>query len=106
MADFISAGFSPILITNLTMVPIKIQCECGQRYAFEIEPVNGRMPSAVTCPSCGADGTAAANVAIAQSQQQAAAPAATGATLRVSTLAQPSHAGISVAPGRPAPRRP
>lgn len=46
------------------MVPIKIECECGQRYAFEVQPINGKMPFAVTCPCCGADGTAAANESI------------------------------------------
>jgi len=49
------------------MITVKIQCACGQRYAFEVEAVGGRMPSAVACPVCGADGTAAANAAIAQS---------------------------------------
>jgi hypothetical protein len=43
------------------MVPVKIECDCGQHYAFDVEPVNGRMPSAIACPGCGADGTAAAN---------------------------------------------
>ena len=48
------------------MVPIKIQCDCGQKYAFDVEPVNGRMPSAIVCPTCGADGTTAANESIAR----------------------------------------
>jgi hypothetical protein len=48
------------------MIPIKIQCACGQRYAFDVEPVAGRMPGAVCCPICGADGTTAANTALAQ----------------------------------------
>jgi hypothetical protein len=58
------------------MIPIKIQCGCGQRYAFDVEPVNGRMSSAVACPVCGVDGTAAANEMIAQTfaAQPAAAP--------------------------------
>lgn len=47
------------------MIPVKIQCGCGQRYAFDIEPVCGRMTSSVTCPVCGADGTTAANEVIA-----------------------------------------
>ena len=46
------------------MVPVKIECDCGQHYVFEVEPVNGCMPSAIACPGCGADGTAAANAAI------------------------------------------
>jgi hypothetical protein len=49
------------------MIPVKIQCGCGQRYTFEVEPVNGRMATTVACPACGADGTAAANEFIAQS---------------------------------------
>jgi hypothetical protein len=48
------------------MVPVKIQCDCGQSYAFDVEPANGRMPSPVACPGCGADGTAAANEFISQ----------------------------------------
>jgi hypothetical protein len=47
------------------MIPVKIQCGCGQRYAFDIEPFCGRMPSSVTCPVCGADGTGAADEVIA-----------------------------------------
>jgi hypothetical protein len=48
------------------MIPIKIQCGCGQKYAFEVEPFRGRMPQRVECPACGADGTTAANQAIAE----------------------------------------
>ncbi len=48
------------------MVPVKIECDCGQNYAFDVEPANGKMPAAVNCPSCGADGTAAANEYISQ----------------------------------------
>jgi hypothetical protein len=45
---------------------VKVQCSCGQNYAFEVEPVAGRMPTRVACPACGADGTDAANASIAQ----------------------------------------
>lgn len=48
------------------MIPVKIQCVCGQRYSFDVDPVNGHMASAVVCPVCGADGTAAANEIIAR----------------------------------------
>lgn len=47
------------------MMPIKIECGCGQRYAFDVEPVCGRMPGRVICPVCGVDGTRAANDMIA-----------------------------------------
>lgn len=46
-------------------IPIKIICACGQKYAFDVSPVNGRMPAPVQCPVCGADGTAVANEIIA-----------------------------------------
>ena len=56
------------------MIPIRIECECGQPYAFEIEPVNGRMPVPVACPTCGRDGTLAANEAIAATLAAAPPP--------------------------------
>ena len=43
------------------MTEVKIQCPCGTRYVFDVEPMDGQMPSAVQCPECAADGTAAAN---------------------------------------------
>ncbi len=45
---------------------IKIQCGCGTKYKFDVEPVNGRMPVAAICPGCGANGTLDANQQIAQ----------------------------------------
>jgi hypothetical protein len=48
------------------MVAIKIICSCGQKYAFDVYPLNGRMPAPVQCPVCGMDGTAVANEAIAR----------------------------------------
>jgi uncharacterized protein YxjI len=48
------------------MIELKLQCGCGTRYKFDVEPLDGRMPSAVSCPSCGADGTAAANEILSQ----------------------------------------
>lgn len=91
------------------MVPVKIQCACGQRYAFDVEPVNRRMPSAVACPVCGVDGTSAADLVIAQNlaAQAAVAVAPFGvARLRPAT-AEPSTAPASLASPaiRPAPSR-
>jgi hypothetical protein len=47
------------------MIYVKITCSCGQKYAFEVTPEDGRMPSAVHCPVCRREGTAAANEVIA-----------------------------------------
>jgi hypothetical protein len=63
-------------------VPVKIECSCGQHYAFEVEPEAGKMPLAVTCPACGADGTAAANDILARSAAPPPAAAAPGLRLR------------------------
>ena len=54
-----------LLKSVVFMMPVKIQCGCGQRYAFDIEPFCGRMPFPVACPVCGMDGTNAANEVIA-----------------------------------------
>jgi hypothetical protein len=40
---------------------LKVICDCGQKFAFDVEPINGRMPTMVNCPSCGLDGTQSAN---------------------------------------------
>ena len=67
------------------MIPIRIECGCGQKYAFDVEPVNNSMPHTVTCPSCGVDGTQTANVIISQSIGATTTPltvTATGVRLR------------------------
>jgi hypothetical protein len=45
---------------------IKIQCDCGQKFKFDVEPVNGQMPFVVNCPVCGVDGTPKANALLQQ----------------------------------------
>src|SRR6478672_1282494 len=47
------------------MIPIKILCGCGQKYAFDVDPSHGGVSCAVQCPVCGADGSDAANLQIA-----------------------------------------
>jgi hypothetical protein len=46
-------------------IPVKILCACGQKYAFEVQPRDGKMPAPVACPVCKRDGTAEANRIIA-----------------------------------------
>jgi len=62
---------------------LKIACRCGQKYKFDVEPVNGQMPFAVQCPVCGADGTVEANAALGQLPSVAAAAVSPVARLRV-----------------------
>lgn len=45
---------------------LKIQCNCGTKFKFEFEPVNGRVPFAVVCPSCKTDATEFTNSWVAQ----------------------------------------
>src|ERR1039457_318020 len=55
------------------LVPVKITCACGQKYAFEVRPHNGLMPAPVQCPVCGRDGTPAANRCLAETEAQTVA---------------------------------
>ena len=48
------------------MIPVKIYCECGQKYAFEVQPRDGWMPVPVACPVCKRDGTPQANQFLAR----------------------------------------
>jgi hypothetical protein len=48
------------------MIELKVYCDCGQKYKFEVEPVNGQMPFTVACPICKRDGTAKANQTLQQ----------------------------------------
>jgi len=50
----------------MSAIAIKIECKCGQRYAFDVEPIDDHIPAPVACPICGADGTAAANEMLSQ----------------------------------------
>ena len=80
---------------------IKIQCGCGTRYKFDVEPVNGRMPVKVQCPSCTADGTPSANEIIRQSIGAGAIDGATAPV--VSTPRVPTAPPLPpIAPTRPA----
>ncbi len=82
-------------------MPIKIECGCGQRFAFDVEPVNGQMPTAVACPACGSDATSAANEIIAQTHPAPAIPVAARAPVpvRVSPAPKPTRPTSSV-PGQ------
>ncbi len=71
---------------------LKLQCGCGTKYKFDVEPIHGRMPAPVQCPTCGADGTTDANQFLAQHPNPSSAPA----VRLVSAAAAPS-AGLRIA---------
>src|SRR6185295_19804362 len=86
---------NPIL---LTMMEVKIQCDCGSKFKFDVEPVNGMMPGPVHCPTCNADATVAANVVISQNRQAALTapvPPTGGIRLRVAGAAAPAETAES-----------
>src|SRR5690349_19442968 len=86
------------------MISVKIECDCGQHYAFDVEPVNGRMPAPVACPACGADGSAAANKFIAERLAVPVTIAAPAKSIPKPAVAPagPSRRGSAVAvPGQP-----
>lgn len=63
------------------MIPVKIHCPCGQKYAFEVEPFAGRMPVSIACPVCRRDGTEEANQLIALALQPPLPPPTVTAVL-------------------------
>jgi hypothetical protein len=75
---------------------IKILCQCGSKFKFDVEPIDGRSPGPVQCPSCGKDGTEATNAQIQEKLLANAAPAAAAAppAMKVS-------AGQAASPGGP-----
>jgi len=81
---------------------IKIDCQCGTRFSFDVEPVNGRMPVGIGCPSCQTDATGTANAIIAQQFGQVAPPPAPPAPPRMRLASAPAHAApaaVAAAPG-------
>ena len=85
------------------MITVKILCGCGQKYAFDVEPYNGRMPSSVQCPICKADGTAAANEILARTLPPAPAPQpVVHAAAPVQHMAAPAPAAAAPPPPRAA----
>ena len=94
------------------MTELKVQCDCGQNYKFDVEPVNNQMPFPVNCPTCGADGTARANAMLQAQAPAVAAPiavatpvpmAAPPGGLRLSASAAPP---VATPPPIPAQRYP
>src|SRR6185436_12939160 len=85
------------------MSTVKVQCTCGQRYAFDVEPIDGRMPYTVACPICGMDGTPAADRILAQNAQPVVATAASSAMVAQKAAPLRVHLALAPAPAASAP---
>ncbi len=84
---------------------LKILCDCGQNYAFDVEPVAGQMPCFINCPSCGKDGTATANSVLAQTPEiPTIEPKLSGGPLRVAFSQPTTQPTIVIQPSAPPPR--
>lgn len=81
------------------MIELKVQCVCGQKFKFDVEPQNGQVPFPVACPHCGTDAADRANALLAQMPEYAAAQAA-------APVAQPALRINRVAPETPPPALP
>lgn len=46
------------------MIDTKIACQCGNRFKFGMDLVNGRAPDGLICPTCGAPATPACNALV------------------------------------------
>ncbi len=60
------------------MIDTKIACQCGNRFKFGMDLVNGRAPEGLICPTCGAPATAACNALVDFLSGQPPAPPSTG----------------------------
>ena len=69
---------------------LKVVCNCGQKFAFDVEPVNGRMPVSVSCPGCGRDGTQAANDLLSQHFPNQAPPIPMAIAVQPAVAAAPT----------------
>lgn len=90
------------------MLELKIQCDCGQKYKFDVEPVSGRMPFTVQCPVCKLDGTAKANeklqhLASAQPMRITLSGAGAAPTAAPAASVPPAIAPAAIAPAPPMP---
>jgi len=80
---------------------LKVVCDCGQKYKFDVEPVNGRMPFNVNCPVCNADGTGAANAILSRTFSDSAPPPVATAPSPVGSLRLNRPAPAPAAPAPP-----
>ncbi|HXA45042.1 MAG TPA: hypothetical protein VNZ25_06010, partial [Candidatus Angelobacter sp.] len=86
---------------------LKVLCDCGQKFKFDVEPANGRMPFPVSCPVCNVDATERANALIAEKLAQnpvPAAPEAASPPVASPPPIAPVSGGLRIARSAPEPQ--
>lgn len=73
------------------MIEVKIYCECGSKFKFDVEPVDGHLPAPVSCPVCGRDATPRANTILRLSLSPEPS-AQKSLTINIQNTAQPAPA--------------
>ncbi len=96
---------------------VRVQCPCGTKFSFDVEPVNGRMPLNVNCPGCNQSALDLANaqirlqsgVAVSPVHRRRLPPACprpsrpTGQESHISRAMRPRPAPAVKAPAPPSP---
>lgn len=85
----------------LAIMELKVICNCGQKYKFDVEPVQGRMPFSVQCPVCGMDGTPTANSNLSELIPPVSQPAVAKVAPFIASVAAPAPV-VRVVGARPA----
>lgn len=76
------------------MITVKILCQCGTKFAFEVDETLTLSAGVITCPNCGADASSAANTQIAAArsvESTQSPPPATSHRVRLSLSPQKSE---------------
>jgi hypothetical protein len=98
--------FYKIAVSSPLMSEIKVQCDCGQKLKFDVDPSYTRIPFPVNCPVCGADCSDKANQLLGTLVPAAgsAAPVAVGAPTAAPRLriGASGHAPAATAEAPPA----
>jgi hypothetical protein len=84
--------------TSPKIMELKVLCDCGQKYAFDVEPIANQMPFIVNCPSCGKDGTSTANSILAETSTASVVSVKAAGPIRLSVSVPVAQTTLPVQP--------
>src|SRR5215472_14366253 len=82
---------------------MKVQCQCGAKYAIDVTPEMARDPVRFICPECNADLSGPINELVRQELGLAAAPARPQAPVPIGIPAPRAESIVSIPPAAPRP---